>query len=228
MYQSCLVNEECQLHVWMSRAHHVQQAIAHMSVAGLAGVKGAAAAPLGALEAALCAALEPMEEAVARYGRLEDAQLGGELAGELLLVRAPIPVAEVMLLHGVLLLQAPCASTAAKRSWAVRCNALHRGIACAMALKPCFLDPTLDHGPASPAAGAIGFDPGEEELDSAVQRLAGGVAGAFSSLRGATERCLALSGGTELRALLAAVDSHLQQYVSRLQSCVGILHERWV
>lgn len=75
-------------------------------------------------------------------------------------------------------------------------------------------------------SSAIAVDPNTEDHDTAVSKLSGGCAGAFGALTAAVERCMTLSGGTELKGLLGVIDSQTQQYLTRLQAAVSILQDR--
>eukprot|EP00877_Chromochloris_zofingiensis_P008949 jgi/Chrzof1/4307/Cz14g08100.t1 len=76
-------------------------------------------------------------------------------------------------------------------------------------------------------SSAIAVDPNTEDHDTAVSKLSGGCAGAFGALTAAVERCMTLSGGTELKGLLGVIDSQTQQYLTRLQAAVSILQDRY-
>eukprot|EP00198_Chlamydomonas_reinhardtii_P012600 XP_001701937.1 component of oligomeric golgi complex 7 [Chlamydomonas reinhardtii] len=71
--------------------------------------------------------------------------------------------------------------------------------------------------PAAAAAAAAAGD----EAEGAVSRLATSIRPAFAALHAAVERCNALTGGSEVRALLKAVDGELAAYLAALQSAVS-------
>ncbi|KAF6263232.1 Golgi complex component 7-domain-containing protein [Scenedesmus sp. NREL 46B-D3] len=73
------------------------------------------------------------------------------------------------------------------------------------------------------AAAAAAGEAEELEQDVA-QKLSAAVSAAFSMLSGVVERCMALTGGTELPLLLASLDRQLAGYLQRLQAAVGIIN----
>ncbi|GLI65717.1 hypothetical protein VaNZ11_009313 [Volvox africanus] len=73
--------------------------------------------------------------------------------------------------------------------------------------------------PPAPAPGSTGA--AVEEPEAAVSRLASSIRPAFGALYAAIERCNALTGGSEMRALLKAVDSELASYLASMQSVVA-------
>ncbi|GIL79342.1 hypothetical protein Vretimale_16532 [Volvox reticuliferus] len=81
----------------------------------------------------------------------------------------------------------------------------------------------LQPSPAPPpgSAGAA-----VEEPEAAVSRLASSIRPAFAALHAAVERCNALTGGSEVRALLKAVDSELTSYLTSMQSVVSGISSR--
>ncbi|GBF99960.1 hypothetical protein Rsub_12653, partial [Raphidocelis subcapitata] len=76
-------------------------------------------------------------------------------------------------------------------------------------------------------SGAVGGDPTTGELDTAAAALAGGLAPAFGAMRAALDRCVDLSGGTELPQLARVLDSAAAGYLERLQAAAGVLHGRF-
>jgi hypothetical protein len=79
----------------------------------------------------------------------------------------------------------------------------------------------------SELAPCLGCDPTTSDLDAAASALSAGVDAAFAALRGALGRCQAATGGTELRPLARVLDAAAQQYLTRLQAAVGVLHARF-
>ncbi len=79
---------------------------------------------------------------------------------------------------------------------------------------------------ASELGSAISIDPAAADFDAAITALSAGLAPAFAALRAALDRCAAVSGGTELRGVVSAVDGAAAQYVSRLQAAISILTDR--
>uniref|UniRef100_A0A383V7S2 Conserved oligomeric Golgi complex subunit 7 n=1 Tax=Tetradesmus obliquus TaxID=3088 RepID=A0A383V7S2_TETOB len=79
---------------------------------------------------------------------------------------------------------------------------------------------------AAAAAAAAAADAEELEQDVA-QKLAAAVSAAFAALWGVVERCMQLTGGTELPGLLASLDKQLAGYLQRLQAAVGIINGRY-
>jgi hypothetical protein len=73
----------------------------------------------------------------------------------------------------------------------------------------------------------VGDDPTAGELDAAAAALAAGIAPAFGALRAALDRCVDLSGGTELPQLARTLDSAAAGYLERLQAAAGVLHGRF-
>jgi len=70
-------------------------------------------------------------------------------------------------------------------------------------------------------------DVGGEELEGAARLLLGSLRAAFAALAGGLPRCLALSAGTELPALLRAVDGAAAGHVARLQGQVDAVAARY-
>ncbi|WIA41403.1 hypothetical protein OEZ86_004988 [Tetradesmus obliquus] len=83
--------------------------------------------------------------------------------------------------------------------------------------------------PKGPSPGSAADSAGDaEELEQDVaQKLAAAVSAAFSALWGVVERCMQLTGGTELPGLLASLDKQLAGYLQRLQAAVGIINGRY-
>jgi hypothetical protein len=79
----------------------------------------------------------------------------------------------------------------------------------------------------SDLAPCLGCDPTTSDLDAAASALSAGVDAAFAALRAALARCVAVTGGTELRALARSLDSAAQQHLTRLQAAAGVLHARF-
>ncbi len=77
---------------------------------------------------------------------------------------------------------------------------------------------------AIPGAGA---DLAKDDLDASAGTLASGLPVVFGALRRALERCIALSSGTALPALLGALDGALTQHISRLRAGLNILARRF-
>jgi hypothetical protein len=78
---------------------------------------------------------------------------------------------------------------------------------------------------ADSAAAAAGGEVEELEQDVA-QKLSAAVSAAFAALAGVVERCMQLTGGTELPQLLSSLDKQLAGYLQRLQAAVGIVNGR--
>ncbi|GFR44476.1 hypothetical protein Agub_g5739, partial [Astrephomene gubernaculifera] len=76
------------------------------------------------------------------------------------------------------------------------------------------------------ALGAAGVEGGEGDAGAVVSRLAGSIRPAFAALHAAVDRCNALTGGSEVRALLKAADTELSAYLAALQAAVAGLGER--
>jgi hypothetical protein len=72
---------------------------------------------------------------------------------------------------------------------------------------------------------AAGGEADELEQDVA-QKLSAAVSAAFAALSGVVERCMQLTGGTELPQLLSSLDKQLAGYLQRLQAAVGIINGR--
>jgi hypothetical protein len=87
-------------------------------------------------------------------------------------------------------------------------------------------NPKPSLGPTPDSAAAATGDAEELEQDVA-QKLSAAVSAAFAALSGVVERCMQLTGGTELPALLASLDKQLAGYLQRLQAAVGIINGRW-
>ncbi|WIA21115.1 hypothetical protein OEZ85_005432 [Tetradesmus obliquus] len=81
-------------------------------------------------------------------------------------------------------------------------------------------------GSTADSAAAAAGDAEELEQDVA-QKLAAAVSAAFLALWGVVERCMQLTGGTELPGLLASLDKQLAGYLQRLQAAVGIINGRY-
>jgi hypothetical protein len=77
----------------------------------------------------------------------------------------------------------------------------------------------------STAESAAGGEVDELEQDVA-QKLSAAVSAAFAALSGVVERCMQLTGGTELPQLLSSLDKQLAGYLQRLQAAVGIINGR--
>ncbi|KAG2489551.1 hypothetical protein HYH03_012002 [Edaphochlamys debaryana] len=67
---------------------------------------------------------------------------------------------------------------------------------------------------------------GGEDAEGAVARLAGSIRPAFAALHAAVERCTALTGGSEVRALLRAVDAEAAAYLGAMAAGVQGLGAR--
>ncbi|GLC36637.1 hypothetical protein PLESTM_000483600 [Pleodorina starrii] len=80
--------------------------------------------------------------------------------------------------------------------------------------------------PASATPGGAPAAAAPEDPDAAVARLAGSIRPAFTALHAAVERCNALTGGSEVRSLLRAVDGELSSYLGALQGGVAGLGAR--
>ena len=76
-------------------------------------------------------------------------------------------------------------------------------------------------------AGALQCDPTAADPDAAAAALAAGAGAAFAALTAALGRCSALTGGTELRALLRVIDAQCRDYLTRLEAAFGVLHGRF-
>ncbi|KAG2435213.1 hypothetical protein HXX76_007296 [Chlamydomonas incerta] len=75
--------------------------------------------------------------------------------------------------------------------------------------------------PPATAAAAAATAAAGDEAEGVVPRLAASIRPAFAALHAAVERCNALTGGSEVRALLKAVDGELAGYLAALQSAVS-------
>jgi hypothetical protein len=81
--------------------------------------------------------------------------------------------------------------------------------------------------PGSTADSAAAAAGDAEELEQDVSpKLSTAVSAAFAALSGVVERCMQLTGGTELPQLLASLDKQLAGYLQRLQAAVGIINGR--
>eukprot|EP00798_Chlamydomonas_sp_ICE-L_P024174 gene24174-9763_t len=67
---------------------------------------------------------------------------------------------------------------------------------------------------------------GAEATDATVRMLAAASKASFQSLKTSLDRCLALTGGSELLELVRAVDLELTTLISRMQSHVNALRQR--
>jgi hypothetical protein len=77
-------------------------------------------------------------------------------------------------------------------------------------------------------ATALPLDPATAEVETTLEALSAGVSAAAGVLKAAVERCVRVTGGTELLALLSSVDRQGQQFLTRLQAAAGILQGRCV
>lgn len=73
----------------------------------------------------------------------------------------------------------------------------------------------------------ITFDSSTEDLDSAIKSLVGSIPMAFGSLLTSVDRCLNLTGGTEIKSLLCVVDDCLAQFIALVQGIVDVLQQRY-
>ncbi|KXZ47642.1 hypothetical protein GPECTOR_34g801 [Gonium pectorale] len=82
--------------------------------------------------------------------------------------------------------------------------------------------------PPAPAAAGAAAPAGAvpDDAEAAVSRLSASIRPAFAALHAAVERCNALTGGSEVRALLRAVDSQLSGYLSSSAAAVAALGSR--
>jgi hypothetical protein len=80
-------------------------------------------------------------------------------------------------------------------------------------------------GSSAAESSAAGGEVDELEQDVA-QKLSAAVSAAFAALSGVVERCMQLTGGTELPQLLSSLDKQLAGYLQRLQAAVGIINGR--
>lgn len=69
-------------------------------------------------------------------------------------------------------------------------------------------------------------DASTEDVDTIVKKLHASVRNSFSALQHSIDRCIGLTGGTELKGLLRTIDAQLVTYLTKLQATVLQLQEK--